>query len=197
MAGTFGWGWRIPNNPKRVLGEYTEEEREVQRILEDNEVQEREVSRVKTYTYWAPFNYPNVEVELGRDAVGCEFNNDGAELDIPPYGAITIEESEPIVAVSVIGSGCSDNSYLMLEAEPIVWKYPRTAVRMKTTGLYGIHVRDDCWEVTGEKWNDAGLSSARFDIPDSRRVIIMGGSLGADPHYCVRIIRVDVKDLEG
>lgn len=194
--GNTGWGWRIPNNPERVLGEFTEEEQEVHRILERKEVQTREVSKVKTYTYWAPFNYPNITVELGREATGCEFNNDGAELDIPPYGAITIKEEEPIVAVSVIGSGCSYHSYVMLEAEPLVWKYPRTAVRMKAMDLYGTHVRGDAWKFTGEKWNDAGLSSARFDIPDSRRVIIMGGSLGADPHYCVRIIRVDVKETE-
>jgi len=58
------------------------------------------------------------------------------------------------------------------------------------------HVRGDAWGAgITEDWNDAGLSSARFDIPESRRVIVVGGSLGADPHYCVRIIRVGVKEV--
>jgi hypothetical protein len=192
--GNTGWGWRIPNNPARVLGEFTEEEREVHRNLANKGPQERGVSRVCTYTYCAPFDYPNVTVELGREATGVEYNNDGVELDIPPYGAITIAEEEPIVGVSVIGSGCSYHGYVLLEAEPLVWKYPRTGIRMKAMDLYGTHVRGDVWEFTGEKWNDAGLSSARFDIPESRKVIIMGGSLGADPGYCFRIIRVDVAE---
>ncbi len=192
LGGT-GWGWRIPNNPRRVLGEYTAEERSVKSVLERGEKQIREVATVKTHTYRAPFNYPNVAVELGREGTGCEYNNDGVELDIPPYGAITVTEEEPIVAVSVIGSGCSYHGYVMIEAEPIVWEYPRTAVRMKALDLYGMHVRGDAWGAVAERWNDAGLSSARFDIPESRKVIIMGGSLGADPGYCFRIIRLDVR----
>jgi len=119
------WGWKIPRNPARVMGEITEAENEVREMAHNNTRQTREVSRVKTYTYWAPFNYDNATVELGRPGTGVEFNMDGAELDIYPYGSITIEEEEPIVAVAVIGSG---------------------------------------------------------------------GSMGADPHYCVRIIRVDVKE---
>jgi len=192
LGGT-GWGWRIPNNPKRVLGEYTPEERSVMRTLETGAEQRREVCAVKTHTYRAPFRYPNVTVELGRQGTGCEYNNEGVELDIPPYGAITISEEEPIIAVSVIGSGCSYHGYVMIEAEPIVWEYPRTAVRMKALDLYGMHVRGDAWGAVAERWNDAGLSSARFEIPESRKVIIMGGSLGADPGYCFRIVRLDVK----
>ena len=62
--------------------------------------------------------------------------------------------------------------------------------------LWGVHVRGDAWHQgrIKEDWNDAGLSSARFDIPESKKVIIGGGSHGADPHYCVRIIRIDVVD---
>jgi hypothetical protein len=191
LGGT-GWGWRIPNNPGRVLGGYTKEEQVVMRTLEGGIIQEREVTRAETHTYRAPFNYPNVVVELGREGTGCEYNNDGVELDIPPYGAITITEREPIVAVTVIGSGCSYHGYVMIEAEPVVWEYPRTAVRMKAMDLYGMHVRGDAWGAVAERWNDAGLSSARFDLPESRRVIIMGGSLGADPGYCFRIVRLEV-----
>ncbi|MBU7005082.1 MAG: hypothetical protein HXS50_05910 [Theionarchaea archaeon] len=191
--GETGWGWRMPENPDRVLGGFTEDERVVMRTLKEGRQQEREASIVKTYTYRAPFNYPNVVVELGREGTGCEYNTDGVELDIPPYGAITISEDEPIVAVSVIGSGCSYHGYVMIEAEPLVWEYPRTAVRMKALDLYGMHVRGDVWGSVSERWNDAGLSCARFEIPESRKVIVMGGALGADPGYCFRIIRVDVK----
>jgi hypothetical protein len=58
-----------------------------------------------------------------------------------------------------------------------------------------MHVRGDAWNAgITESWNDAGLSSARFDTPESKRVIVGGGSHGADPHYCIRIIRVEVKE---
>ena len=190
-----GWGWRIPCNPSREPGKFTDEELEVTRMAEENTPQTREVSRVVTYTYTAPFNYPNVKVELGRPGTGTEFNMDGAEIDIYPYGAITIDEEQPIVGVSVIGSGCSVDGYIVVEAEPVEWKYPRTAVRMKKDRLWGIHVRGDAWFAgVKEDWNEAGLSSARFDLPDSKKIIVGGGSHGGDPHYCIRIIRVDVKE---
>lgn len=190
-----GWGWRVPQNPDREPGKFTEAELEVGRMAKENVRQKREVSRIKTYTYWAPFNYDNVKVDLGRPGTGTEFNPDGAEIDIYPYGAITICEDEPIVAVSVIGSGCSTESYVILEAEPIEWKYPRTAVRMIKRGLWGCHVRGDAWFAgVTEFWNDAGLSSARFDLPECKKVIVGGGSFGGDPHYCIRLIRVDVKE---
>lgn len=190
-----GWGWRIPHNPEREPGKFTDVELEVRNLAKSETPQTREEYRPTTYAYHAPFNYPNVKVELGRPGTGVEFNPDGAELDIYPYGAITIEEEAPIVAVTVIGSGCSNQAYVILEAEPLVWKYPRTAVRMRKSNLWGAHVRGDAWH-TGvkEDWNDAGLSCARFDIPESRKVIVGGGSHGADPHYCIRTIRIDVKE---
>jgi len=80
------------------------------------------------------------------------------------------------------------------EAEPIEWKYPRTGVRMMKRDLWGIHLRYDGWAATDESWNDAGMSSARFDLPDCRKIIVGGGSMGADPHYCIRIVRVEVKE---
>ena len=190
-----GWGWKIPHNPKRVPGQHTDEELEVTRLAENQTPQTREVWTTKTYAYWAPFNYPNIQVELGRLGTGVEFNKDGAELDIYPYGSITVEEDEPIVSVTVIGSGCSFQSHVILEAEPLEWKYPRTAVRMRRDHLWGMHVRGDAWKAgITEDWNDAGLSSARFDIPDSRKVIVGGGSQGGDPHYCIRTIRIEVKE---
>ena len=188
------WGWRIPHNPDRQPGKFTEEELEVTRQAEKKAPQTRRAFQTVTYEYEAPFNYPNVNVELGRTGTGVEFNMDGAEIDIHPYGAITIDETEPIVAVTVIGSGCSNHGHVILEAEPLTWKYPRTAVRMKKNDLWGMHVRGDAWfKGIMEDWNDAGLSSCRFDIPDSRKVIIGGGSQGGDAHYCFRIIRVETQ----
>jgi hypothetical protein len=193
-----GWGWRIPRNPAREPGQFAEAELQVTRLARAGTHQTREAWRTLTYTYWAPFNYPNVRVDLGRPGTGVEFNPDGAELDIYPYGAITIEEQEPIVAVTVIGSGCSADAYVVLEAEPLAWRYPRTAVRMRRDHLWGTHVRGDAWKAgVTEDWNDAGLSSARFDIPESRRIVVGGGSHGADPHYCIRLIRVEVKEPLG
>lgn len=193
-----GWGWRIPHNPAREPGKLTEQEGEVKRLVDEGTAQQRRVFRPVTYEYTAPFQYPNIAVELGRPGTGVEFNPDGAEIDIYPYGAITIEEAEPIVAVTVIGSGCSNQAYVVLEAEPVTWKYPRTAVRMKRESLWGMHVRGDAWgRGIVEDWNDAGLSSARFDIPESKKVIVGGGSHGADAHYCIRLIRVEVAEGSG
>ena len=190
-----GWGWRIPYNPERGPdGSMTEKELEVRRLAKEGTPQVVLEWCTKTREYWAPFNYPNVTVDLGRPGTGVEFNPNGAELDIYPYGAITIVEEEPIVAVTAIGSGCSADGYIIMEAEPLEWKYPRTAVRMRRDDLWGIHLRGRAMRAgVKEDWNDAGLSSARFDIPESRRVIVGGGSLGGDPHYCFRLIRVEVK----
>jgi len=45
-------------------------------------------------------------VELGDKTKGAKYNRDGVELDVPPYGAITFTEEEPIVGVAIIGSSC-------------------------------------------------------------------------------------------
>ena len=72
-----------------------------------------------------------------------EFNIDGSELDTHPYVAITIGEEEPIVAVTVIGSGCSNQGCVWLEAAPLEWQYPRTGVRMMKRDLWGMQI---CYE---------------------------------------------------
>ena len=207
-------------NPERDMSipdpweRLTEAEREVERLADARTPQVREAFTTVTYQYWAPFNYPNIRVELGRGEpdglatkpyTGAEFNPDGVELDIPPYGAITVEEEEPIVGVTVIGSACIPPGYVILVAEPVVWKYPRTGVKMKISGLWGQHLRAEPWEKgMDESWRDAGLSAAVFEVPDSRKFTIMAGSTDEvsqldyenqrfDSHYAVRIIRVTVK----
>jgi hypothetical protein len=207
-------------NPHRDLSiadpweRLTKEEREVEVLAEQRTPQVREVYLPVTYEYLAPFNYPNFRVELGRGEpdglatkpyTGAEFNPDGVELDIPPYGAITVVEEEPIVAITVIGSACIPPGYILLQAEPLTWKYPRTGVKMKVNNLWGQHLRAEPWSKgLDESWRDAGLSSAHFSLPESRKVTIMAGSepdvseldyqnQRFDSHYAVRIIRVTVK----
>jgi len=195
----------VSTNPDRKPGVFEDYEREVTKMAQGNISQSVETYTVEHHQYWAPFNYPNARVELGRTELGAEFNPDGVELDIPPYGAITIEEDKPIIAVSVIGSACTPPGYVMLHAEPLEWKYPRTGVRYMVENLWGEHINAYPWfSGVTEQWREAGLSSAHFDIPESRKITIMGGSqtvVGGreiehgmhDGHYCVRIIRVTVK----
>src|SRR5512135_450860 len=83
----------ILKNPQRKpLPEYfTDAELEVVRMAENHEPQQVVEYTTVVREYWAPFNYPNFCVELGRTEpyLGAEFNEDGVELDEPPYGAIT------------------------------------------------------------------------------------------------------------
>ena len=195
-------GWQNTKNYGR-----TEIELEVERMHRNNTPQTVVKYMPEVHEYWAPFNYDNFCVELGRTDpyVGAEFNCDGVELDVPPYGAITFVEDDPIVGVDVIGSACVPPGYVLLFAEPVEWKYPRTGVKMKVDGLWGEHIRIDLWKAgIDEGWRTAGLSCASFRLPESKKVTIMAGSsldiaekdienMRHDGHYCIRIIRVTVK----
>ena len=131
---------------------------------------------------------------------------DGVEIDVPPWGAITFVEAEPIIGVTVIGSSCSPPGTVLLHGEPIQWKYPRTGVKMKVQNLWGEHINGWPWrEGLTEDWREAGLSSAVFQIPECKKITLMGWSqmeigqaevdygLGHDGHYCVRSVRVTVR----
>ena len=195
-------------NPAREPGKRTDLECEVTRLAESGEPQTVKAFTTVTYEYWAPFNYPNIRVELGRvdPRTGAEFNTDGVELDKPPHGAITIVEKEPIVEVTVIGSACVPPGFVLLVAEPLEWKYPRTGVKMKIDNLWGQHIVGNIWKLgVTEGWQEAGLSCADFHLPESSKVTIMSGSQMDvseenvnvlhfnDGHYCTRLIRVTVK----
>lgn len=194
--------WRL-NHPTK----FSEAEQEVVRLAKSGDPQKRGAFTTITYEYWAPFNYPNINVELGRTKpyVGAEFNFDGVELDVPPYGAITIAEEEPIVGVTVIGSACSPPGFVLLHAEPVEWKYPRSSVKMRIDNLWGEHIRIDPWRKgIDEGYRDAGMSCAVFELPESNKITIMAGSqmnidepdiknMRHDAHYCIRIIRITVK----
>ena len=196
-------------NPWRTEhpGQFSNEEKEVVHLAESGEIQQAEMYIPTVKQYWAPFNYPNIHLELGRTDpyVGAEFNYDGVELDVPPYGAITVSEDEPIVGVAVIGSACVPPGFVIIHAEPVTWKYPRTAVKMRIDGLWGGHIRIDPWlKGIDEGYKEAGMSSAIFEIPESRKVTIYAGSqmdldekdlenMRHDTHYSIRIIRVTLK----
>lgn len=187
--------------------QFSEAEQEVVRMAENHTPQTRQAYTTVVYEYWAPFNYPNICVELGRTDpyVGAEFNEDGVELDVPPYGAITLEEEEPIVGVTVIGSACCPPGFVLLHAEPLEWKYPRSGVKMRIDRLWGEHIRIDPWRKgIDDGYRDAGMSCAVFQLPESKKVTIMAGSqmdidqldiknVRHDAHYDIRIIRVTVK----
>ncbi len=199
----------VIKNPWREgrVGEFSDAEQEVVRRAETGEPQVRSAYTTVTYEYEAPFNYPNFLVELGRTDpyMGAEFNEDGVELDVPPYGAITFVEDEPIVGVTVIGSACCPPGFVLLHAEPLEWKYPRTGVKMRVDCPYGEHLRIEPWRKgIDEGYRDAGLSCAVFELPESNKVTIMAGSQmdidemdlvngRHDAHYAVRIVRVTVK----
>jgi len=208
----------IARNPAREPGKMSDLEREVVRIYRNKEPQKVEVFATKVKQYWAPFNYPNFVVELGRPGSGAEFNPEGVELDIPPHGAITFTEEEPIIGVTVIGSACVPPGTVILHAEPIERKFPRTGVKMKVENLWGTHILAGPWHAgVDEGFREAGLGSAHFDIPESRKVTIMGhaafdvdinppdeplpphrapvskGIFWTDPHLTVRAIRVTIK----
>ncbi|KKK57957.1 hypothetical protein LCGC14_3049270, partial [marine sediment metagenome] len=147
--------------------------------------------------------------DLKSGYVGAEFNEDGVELGVPPYGAITFVEEDPIVEVTVIGSACVPPGYVMLYGEPVEWKYPRTGVKMRVDGLWGEHLRWFLCEAgLDESYRDAGLSCAVFRTPPCTKITIMAGSqhtldgldvrnMRHDAHYAVRHIYVGVqKDLD-
>ncbi len=196
-------------NPWRAAhpAEMTEAEREVTTMAKSGEAQTRTAYTPVVYEYWAPFNYPNFCVELGRTDpyMGAEFNMDGVELDVPPYGAITFVEDEPIVGVTVVGSACVPPGFVLLFCEPREWKYPRSGVKMRIDGLWGEHMRIEPWRRgIDDGYRDAGMSCASFDVPESSKITVMAGSQMImdewdfingrhDAHYCLRIIRVTVK----
>jgi hypothetical protein len=219
-------------NPEREGQAFTEAEREVIRIARERIPQKRKAFELAHYQYDAPFFYENFRLELGRPwenatnrstedlpeeqwgimsdelrpgYVGAEFNMDGVELDIPPYGSITFVEDDPIVEVIVIGSACVPPGYVLLFGEPVEWKYPRSGVKMRVDNLWGEHMRIEPWRKgLTDSYRDAGMSYALFRTPPCSKITIMAGSqttldapdfenMRHDAHYCVRHIYVGVQ----
>jgi len=220
------------SNPNREGPTIIETEREVTRIAKERTAQKRKTYELVRYQYDAPFFYENFRVELGRPwenatnqsaedlaeekwgimsddlrpgYVGAEFNPDGVELDVPPYGAITFVEDDPIVEVTVIGSACVPPGFVLLFGEPVEWKYPRSGIKMRIDNLWGEHIRIDPWRKgIDESYRDAGMSCAVFRTPPCRKITIMAGSqhimdaadfrnMRHDAHYCIRHIHIGVQ----
>lgn len=196
---------RIENPNRKAPAQFTEDEQELMRLAKTGEKQVRKEHTFVTYEYESPFNYANFYVELGDKTKGAEFNWDGVELDVPPYGAITFVEDEPIVGVDVIGSSCCAPGTVYLNCEPVEWKFARSGVKFKATGLWGEHHRFYVWQAgITEQYKKCGLFSAGFSIPDSKKITLFGhGSFDIeqrdydtnhyDAHLTVRMIRVHVK----
>jgi hypothetical protein len=223
---------RLVNPERDNVNNITQAEAEVVTNYQLGLTQTRKQFQIDYFQYEAPFFYQNFRVELGRPwenssnhsipdspeeiwgittdevkprYVGAEMNSDGVELDIPPYGAITFVEEEPIVEVTVIGSACAPPGYIMLYGEPVEWKYARTGIKMRVDNLWGEHLRWHMWtRGMNEGYRDAGMSCAVFRIPPCKKITIMAGSqhtmdeldmknMRHDAHYAVRYIYVGVQ----
>jgi hypothetical protein len=219
-------------NPHRRPGQWTKEEQQIVATARNKTRQVRRAFQLAYYQYDAPFFYDNFRVELGRPwenatnrtrgdcpeeqwgivsdqlkpgYVGAEFNQEGVELDVPPYGAITFVEEDPIVEVTVIGSACAPPGYVLLFGEPAEWKYARSGVKMRQEALWGEHLRWHLWSKGfDEGYRDAGLSCAVFRTPPCLKITLMAGSqhtldaldmrnMRHDAHYAVRHIYVGVQ----
>jgi len=101
-------------------------------------VREYEVLSTERHVYTAPFMYQNVEVgdfyEIDPDK-GIEFKADD--------GFLTIEENKPIVAVTVVGSGCTQGGYNICEwwdeGETIDNMKNQLVKRQRVDNLNGTH----------------------------------------------------------
>ena len=168
--------------------------------------------------YWTPFDdYGNIEIDAcwndgTRDAAWRKLKNKGAPhrhgLEIErSKGYIAITEEKPIVAVSVLGSACKTDAYLICEyPQPgLTDKEPRrhgqegwNMQNLRQQIVRGLHCQhqsrniatfgrdqmtyvDDFEPVTYE-------TSARFEIEPTTTVIIRGGS-GNVSHFSFRMIR--------
>ena len=168
--------------------------------------------------YWTPFDdYGNVEVAAGwslstRKAEWRQLRKGGAPhrhgLEIEhTKGYIHITEKKPIVGVTVMGSGCTNDSYVVCE-------YPQPGLtrrepsrhgqegwnmqnlrRQYVRGLYSQHQSRNVAtfgedEITYDDDYEPRVyeTSVHFDIEPTTTVIIRGGS-GQTCHFSFRMIR--------
>jgi len=113
---------------------FTEEQ-----VAEHGPAREREViAATERHVYSTPFMYPNVEVgdfyEIGA-VKGIEFKADD--------GFLTIKEEQPIVAVTVVGSGCAPKGYNICEwwgeGESLETAKDQLMKRQRVDNLNGTH----------------------------------------------------------
>ena len=100
--------------------------------------EKHEVLETERHIYCCPFMYPNLDVgdfyEIDPDK-GIEFKADD--------GFITIKEEKPIVAVTVVGSGCTPGGYNIVEwwdeGESIDNMTNQLVKRQRVDNLNGTH----------------------------------------------------------
>ena len=73
------------------------------------EIRQPDVFETEHHVYSCPFRYGNVQVNNWN-----EYSNKGIEL-LADVGTIVIEEQQPIVQATIVGSGCSGNNYNIIE----------------------------------------------------------------------------------
>ena len=157
--------------------------------------------------------YPNIEIyNPPRDvAPGTGPHKHGMEM-ARNVGTITITEDKPIVAVTVVGSGCKQNGYILCEYpkddQPPAEFDRRTETgwnlqsmrRQRVGNLQGIHIGGGSFkaypESMAQTWiadseSNVWENSATFDIERTHRIVLRGGS-GDHGHFSFRIIRTTV-----
>ena len=96
-----------------------------------------EVLTTESHVYTCPFNYTNTEV-----GDWIEFGDKGMEF-FADTGFITIKEETPLVAVSVVGSGCVPRGYNICEwwndGENVDNMAGQLVKRLRVDGLNGTH----------------------------------------------------------
>jgi hypothetical protein len=171
------------------------------------------VLRVREYR--SPFEYANVEVWNPEGVPGLGPHPHGYEM-ARNEGTITVAEPEPIVAVSVIGSGCIAPGYIICE----YLREGETTAEADSTGPWqGFNIQNmrrqrigdlpryhPCKLMRGRDFEEIaagyrpqsalnelliGENTAYFEIEPTTKVVIRGGS-GDHDHYSFRIIRTYV-----
>ena len=157
--------------------------------------------------------YPNIEVynPPGDISYGTGPHKHGMEM-ARNVGTIAITEDKPIVAVTVIGSCCKQNGYILCEY-PKDDQPPAEFDRKAETGwnlqsmrrqrignLQGIHVGGGSFkaypESMAQSWiadseSNVWENSVTFDVERTHKVVLRGGS-GDNGHFSFRIVRTTV-----
>lgn len=116
------------------------------------DLREPEIFETEHHVYTAPFKYRNVKVDGWS-----EYGSKGVEI-LADVGSITIEEEEPIISVTVVGSGCSGSNYNIVE-----WWAPGEKLRDNKTRAKQLIKRQRIDNLKGQ--HDAWIQRALIQDP--------------------------------
>jgi len=134
-----------------------------------------EVFSTERHVYVSPFNYVNVEI-----GYWYEYGDKGMEF-AADKGFITIKEEKPIVAVTVVGSGCVPKGYIICEwwdeGEGIDQLKGQLIKRQRVDNLNGTH--PSIWSLLlmgGGKWRKHTFQSVGYmkNIMDALKKLSLG-----------------------